>query len=106
MPRDRAAKLHDAGVRGIAGTTLLDRLNSSLCRSSRRIEVRLADAEIEHVLARGLTATSLRRNGDGFRGFEVREIGGEAVGHLAENSTEEGKGVAGRIDCRLPNAAC
>ena len=51
--------------------------------SAGRIEVGLADAEVEHVLAGGLPALRLIADGDGLGGLEVLDVDRQRVGHAA-----------------------
>ena len=81
LPRDAAAQLGDADVGRIAGESFLGRLDAGLRRRSRRVEVGLADAEIEDVLARGLAALGLVADGHGLGGLEVLDVGRQGIGH-------------------------
>ena len=72
--RDRLPKIDDADIRRVTRKPLLNRLNTRLRRRRRGIEIGLADAEIEHVLAGRLAALGLIADGDGFGGLQVLNV--------------------------------
>jgi hypothetical protein len=81
--RNPASQLGDAYIGRIPRHAPLNGLHTRLRRGSRRVEVRLTHAEIEHVLSRRLPALCLIADGDGFRRFQVLNIDRQGVGHAA-----------------------
>src|SRR5256886_2630460 len=88
MLRPGGPQLEDPLVRGIVRLPLPDGANPGVRRDGRRGEVRLSRAQIDHVLARRLTALRLLRDRDGRGGLEVLQVGREAGsrGHAREDS--------------------
>ena len=102
--RDRLPQLRDADVGRVAGQPLLDRLDAGLRGRRRRIEVRLADAQVEHILAGGLAALRLIADGDGLGGLEVLDVDRQRVGHAAD--PDRGVGVERRGKSQAPAGRC
>ena len=80
MGRDRVPEIGNPGVRRIPGEALLNRLNAGLGGRARGIEIRLTDAEIDHVLAQRPEPPRFGIDRDGFRALDVGQIGGQRLG--------------------------
>ena len=86
--RPGGPQLEDPLVRGVVRLPLPDGAHPGVRRDGWRGEVRLSRAQVDHVLARRLTALRLLRDRDGRGGLEVLQVGREAGsrGHAREDS--------------------
>src|SRR5205823_8756231 len=81
-------QLEDPLVRGVVRLPIPDGAHPGVRRDGWCGEVRLSRAQVEHVLARRLTALRLLRDRDGRGGLEVLQVGREAGsrGHARDDS--------------------
>src|SRR3989442_291204 len=71
--------------RGVKIRPVPDRLDAGIGGDGRAREVRLAGAQIDHIVPGRTAALRLLRDRDGGGRFEVLEVGGEAVAHGVES---------------------
>ena len=78
---DRVLQFGDALDRRVSRCAVPDRFDAGFGDVRGRVEVGLADAETDDVVALGLELGHATRQGDGGRGFDALDTVGEYGGH-------------------------
>src|SRR3546814_7901384 len=103
--RDRLAQRLDAVRRGIAVMSVAQRLAGGLDDMLGRLEVRLADAEVDDVPPLGRQRRGSGKDLEGGLGSEAGQVFGEAqIGHGGNSRVVSWPLYAGRRRC--PQRAC
>ena len=91
---DRLLQLRNAVDGGVLGLAPADRVDGGGLDIVRRVEIRLAGAEPDHVAPRGLQFTRLRRHRDGGGGLDPLEgVGEEGHGQMSPGIFDAMRGV-------------
>jgi len=67
-------ELRDPDIGWVTGETFLNGLNARLGSWSRGVEIRLPDAEVQHIFTCRLSAFGLVADGDRLRGLEMLHV--------------------------------
>src|SRR4051812_15575968 len=81
MRRGRGPQLEDPFVRRIVRPAILDCPDTGFSRNQRRRKIGLTGTQVDNVFPRRFAPPRFGGNGEGRRGFEMLEVGGETVCH-------------------------